>query len=171
MEQRWVDLASNAPESGSGHPPQAPEFVHEVLRNRSLSRFGQRLALLIVGGTTAGVGLAITLLYGAWPVLPFAGLEWLGLWWAFRWLSGHDQDFERIVVDGAELQHEVRIRSQVWRRSWNRHWCTVVCRTRRSRVELRVRSHGREAVIGRMMMDEDKARLAQELRGLLRVEK
>ena len=145
--------------------------MHEVLRNRSLSRTGQRLALLVVGGSTVLVGLAITLLYGAWPVLPFAGLEWLGLWWAFRWLAGHDRDYERIVVDGSELQHELRVRSRVWQRTWNRHWCTVVCRTRGSRVELRVRSHGRETVIGRMMMDEDRTRLALALRGLLRVEK
>ncbi len=171
MEQRSVDLAGKALDQDVGTMPRQPEFVHEVLRNRSLSRLGQRLALLIVGGTTVGVGLAITLLYGAWPVLPFAGLEWLGLWWAFRWLSGHDLDYERIVIDGSELQHELRIRSRLWQRSWNRHWCTVVCSTRRSRVELRVRSHGREAVIGRMMMDEDKARLAEELRALLRVEK
>ena len=125
----------------------------------------------MIGGTTLSVGLGITVLYGAWPVLPYAGLEMLVLWLGFRWIAGHDNDFERITVSGSELRYEWQVRQQSDSRSWNRHWSTLLCRTRGSRVELRVRSHGHESVIGRMMMDEDRIKLAESLRALLRVQK
>jgi uncharacterized membrane protein len=147
------------------------EFAHEVVRNCSLSRSGRTLALAVMGSTTLSIGLGISIYYGAWPVLPYAGLELLVLWLGFRWIAGHDGDYERITVRGEELRHEVQVRQQVQRRSWNRRWSTLMCRTRGSRVELRVRSHGHEAEIGRMMLDEDRTRLADALRGLVRVQK
>ena len=151
--------------------PESVEFLHEVVRNRSLGTTGRRVALLVMGGTTLGVGGLVTAVTGAWPVLPFAGLELLVLWLGFRWIAGHDGDYERIVVTGGELVHEVRIRENIRQRRWNCHWSTLLCRTRGCRVELHVRSHGREAVIGQMMMDEDRTWLAESLRGLVRVQK
>ncbi|MDE3010401.1 MAG: DUF2244 domain-containing protein [Pseudomonadota bacterium] len=129
------------------------------------------LALVLMGGTTMSVGLGICLFYGAWPVLPYAGLELVVLCLGFRWIAGHDGDYERITVSGGELRHEVQVRRRVTTRRWNTHWSTLLWRTRGCRVELRIRSHGREAEIGRMMLDEDRNRLAEHLRGLLRVQK
>ena len=147
------------------------EFTHEVVRTCSLSPSGRTLALALMGGTTLSVGLGISLYYGAWPVLPYAGLELLVLWLGFRWIAGHDGDFERITVHGSELRHELQIRRSLRTRSWNRHWSTLLMQQRGCRVELRVRSHGRESEIGRMMLDEDRARLAEGIRGLVRVQK
>jgi uncharacterized membrane protein len=147
------------------------EFAHEVFRNCSLSPRGRTLALAVMGGTTLTVGLGISLCYGAWPVLPYAGLELMVLWLGFRWIAGHDGDYEKITVCGSELRHEVQVRRQVRRRRWNRQWSTLLCRTRGCRVELRVRSHGEESEIGRMMLDDDRGRLADALGGLMRVKK
>lgn len=149
----------------------ALEFLHEVVRKNSLSRSGQRLALGLMGGMTLTVGVSITLLCGAWPVLPFAGLEIVALWFAFRWLAGHDGDYERITVRGSALQHETCVRQRIRRQQWNRHWSTLMHRSSGCRVDLHIRSHGREAEIGRMMMDEDRTALADALRTLLRVQK
>lgn len=148
------------------------EFTHEVVRKCSLSQSGRTLALAFMGGTTLSVGLGISMAYGAWPVLPYAGLELLVLWLGFRWIAGHDGDYERISVVGSELRYETQIRRRVSRRCWNRHWITLMHRSRGCRVELRVRSHGRESPeIGRMMMDEDRTRLVERMRGLVRVQK
>lgn len=147
------------------------EFTQEVVRTCSLSPSGRALALVVMGGTTLSVGLGISLYYGAWPVLPYAGLELLVLWLGFRWIAGHDGDYERITVRGSELRHELRTRRCLRTRSWNRHWSTLLWQTRGCRVDLRVRSHGRESEIGRMMLDEDRVRLAEGLRGLVRVQK
>jgi len=146
------------------------EFSIEVLRNHSLSRSGRKLALVLMGGTTLSVGMGITLIFGAWPVLPYAGLEILVIWLGFRWIAGHDGDYERITVHGTELRHELFVRTQLKQRSWNTHWCTLMCRTRGCRVELAVRSHGRESKVGQMMMDEDRANLAAALQGLVKVQ-
>jgi uncharacterized membrane protein len=147
------------------------EFTCEVVRKCSLSPSGRTLALALMGGTTLSVGLGISLYYGAWPVLPYAGLELLVLCLGFRWIAGHDGDYERITVRGTELRQELQIRRRVSTRCWNRHWSTLLCRTRGCRVELSVRSHGREVAIGRMMLDEDRSRLAERLRSLVRVQK
>lgn len=145
------------------------EFSVEVLRNRSLSQSGRKLALLLLGGTTLSVGMGITLLFGAWPVLPYAGLEILVMYLGFRWIAGHDGDYERIKVYGTELRHELFVRAKLKQRSWNTHWCTLLCKTRGCRVELAVRSHGEESRVGQMMMDEDRARLAVALQGWVKV--
>jgi len=145
------------------------EFSIEILRNRSLSRSGRALALILMGSTTLSVGMVITVLYGAWPVLPYAGFEILVLWLGFRWIAGHDGDYERITVHGTELRHELFVRAKLKKRSWNRHWCTLLCKTRGCRVELTVRSHGKESRVGQMMLDEDRAKLAVALRGLVNI--
>ena len=147
------------------------EFTHEVVRKSSLSQSGRTLALALMGGTTLSLGLGISIYYGAWPVLPYSGLEIFVLWFGFRWIAGHDGDYERITVTRTELLHETQIRQRVRRRRWNLQWSVLLWRVRGCRVELKIRSHGREVEIGRMMMDEDRSRLAERLRGLLRVQK
>src|SRR3954447_20697924 len=80
----------------------SPTFVHLWVPNRSLGRAGRRWALAAIAATTLGVaGFAASL--GAWPVMPFAGLEVGLLALAFRIVQSHDADFERVEVD----EHEV----------------------------------------------------------------
>jgi len=59
------------------------------------------LALVVV---TIGTGFAIA---GAWLILPFAGLEVLGLAAAFVVYARHAADYERIELHGGRLQVEV----------------------------------------------------------------
>ena len=44
---------------------------------------------------------------GAWLILPFAGLEMLVLYLAFRYIDRHAGDYERIAIDGDRVEVEL----------------------------------------------------------------
>jgi uncharacterized membrane protein len=44
------------------------------------------------------------LMFGAWLVMPFAGVELVCVAVAFFWWDRHAQDFEAIIVEGQSLQ-------------------------------------------------------------------
>ena len=58
-------------------------FVHVSVPNRSLGIRGWRCVPAVIAATTLGIGAAAAAL-GAWPVMPFAGLEVVVIWIAFR---------------------------------------------------------------------------------------
>ena len=68
----------------------------------SLSKFQRAVVFssLGVGAVVIATGFA---LLGAWLVLPFAGLECVGLYLAFRWLGRHENDYEILHVQGEFL--------------------------------------------------------------------
>lgn len=147
-------------EEGLGVP--AAEYVHIGRRNNSLSRFGRLLALCYLVGVSVGIALALALVLGAWPVLPFAGLEVLGLCLAFAYIGKHADDYERVAVLGDRVNVEIVDGRQVRRFELNRHWARVVWDPGRARVALR--SHGRELEIGRHLRTEQRVLLARELK-------
>lgn len=79
-------------------------FVHVSTPNRSLGLEARRWALLTISATTLGVAAGASA-FGAWPVMPFAGLEIALLAIAFHVLGRHDGDFERLEIG----EHEVRV--------------------------------------------------------------
>jgi uncharacterized membrane protein len=69
----------------------ATDIALVALRNNSLSSGGR----LLIQGSLAAVALPISLgfaLSGAWPILPFAGLELLVVGLAFRYMERHAGD-------------------------------------------------------------------------------
>ena len=67
---------------------QAAEFSLVARRNNSLSASGRCLVFAFVFAVSIGIACAFAML-GAWLILPFAGLEMLVLFLAFREIGRH----------------------------------------------------------------------------------
>lgn len=91
-----------------------PPYVHLSTPNRSLGAEARLWALGAICATTLGVAAGATAI-GAWPVMPFAGLEVALLAFAFRVLGRHDADFERLEIGGHEVRVEAREAQSVTR--------------------------------------------------------
>jgi len=132
--------------------------------NCSLSRSGKILVLaslfLILSGTAW-----VFAMMGAWPVLPFAGLEMLVVLLAFYQISCHERDYERITIVGNKLVLERRDNVRVMRSEYNRCWAQVVlqCRTVGQQCRVALRTHGAEQELGRHLNDEQRTELAHQL--------
>lgn len=143
-----------------------PPYVHVSIPNRSLGIEARRWALGWIAATTLGVAAGATA-FGAWPVLPFAGLEIAFLALAFRVLSEHDHDFERLEIGEHEVRLEARVARRVTRFVAHRPWVRVEMRVRGGRCTLQLAYGGRAEPLGRMLSDEGRHSLAEKLRGRL----
>ncbi len=142
------------------------DFSLTVKRNCSISP--QALAWLL-GFTaclsfTIGSGFA---LFGAWPVLPFAGLEIAALAAAFYVSGRHATDYEHIALSDGALEVEIRDADRVERHRFNSHWVRLEATAAPGGVRLALRSHGRALEIGRHLDAPGREALARELRGRL----
>jgi uncharacterized membrane protein len=143
-------------------------FVHCSRPNRSLGPAAQRWVLAVIAATTLGVAAGATA-FGAWPVMPFAGLEVALVALAFRVLRMHDADFERLEIGEHEVRVEAREARTVTRFVAHRAWARVVLRENGARCTLRLAYAGRTVPLGRMLSDEGRRQLAESLRGRLAV--
>ena len=139
-------------------------YVHVSKPNRSLGLAAQRWVLGAIAATTLGVAAGATA-FGAWPVMPFAGLEVALVALAFRVLRRHDADFERLEIGEHEVRVEARDAKRVTRFVANRSWARVVVREHGTCCTLRLAYAGRTVPLGRLMSDEGRRRLAEDLRG------
>ena len=143
-------------------------YVHLSKPNRSLGIAARRWVLGAIAATTLGVAAAATA-FGAWPVMPFAGLEVALVALAFRVLQQHDADYERLEIGEHEVRVEARDARRVVRFVAHRPWARVVMRERGARCTLRLAYAGRTVPLGRLMSDEGRRQLAETLRGRLPV--
>jgi len=118
--------------------------------------------------TTLGVA-TVAAAFGAWPVMPFAGVEVAALVFAFRVLRKHDADFERLEVGEFEVRVDSRDARTLTRFVAHRPWARVVLRERGASCTLRLAYAGRTVPLGRMLSDEGRRQLAESLRGRLPV--
>lgn len=142
--------------------------MHLSVPNRSLGPRGRRRCLAAIGGTTFAVALGATML-GAWPAVPFAGLEIALLWLAFRVLQRHDGDYERLEIRAGELRLEARDARRETRLVAPPEWARVVMRERGRRCTLGLAYAGKTVPLGRMLSDDGRRELAAQLRGRVRV--
>lgn len=136
--------------------------------NRSLGLEARRWALLTIAATTLGVAAGASA-FGAWPVMPFAGLEIALLAIAFRVLGRHDGDFERLEIGEHEVRVEAREADRVTCFVAHRPWARIVLRERGRRCTLDLAYAGRSVPLGRLLSDEGRRRLAARLRGTIAV--
>ena len=157
MEEARIKLQT----VGSG-----PEFSLIMKRNCSVSpqALAWLLALTACLSFTIGIGFA---LFGAWPVLPFAGLEVAALGLAFYLNGRHASDYERIALQEDALVVEVCDADRVAALQLNPQWVKLVASRRRQDVRLALRSHGREIEIGRHLDAPGREALAAALAGRL----
>jgi uncharacterized membrane protein len=138
-----------------------------VRPNCSLTPAARRSFLVFI----ASVSLAIALAFawaGAWPVLPFAGVEVGVLVWAFREIGRHDRDYEKISICGDRVLVERREADCLSRHEFNRHWVRLVNRRDGAGNPLVVlRSHGREVELGRTAAPAARQAVLHELRAHL----
>ena len=143
-------------------------FVHHTVANRSLDDRGRRLVLAALAVTTMGVaGFAAAL--GAWPVMPFAGLEVALVVMAFRVLAAHDGDFEHLEIGVGEVRVDARVARSVTHVAFNRAWARVVVNESGYRCTLGLAYAGRTVPLGRLMSDEGRRDLARRLAGKIAV--
>jgi len=145
-----------------------PPFVHLSRPNRSLGPVARRWALGAIAATTLAVAAGATML-GAWPVMPFAGLEVVLVALAFRVLGSHDADFERVEIGEHEVRVEVRDAAKLTSFVAQRQWARVVLRQQGARCTLGLAYAGRTVPLGRMLSDEGRRALAESLRRRLPV--
>jgi uncharacterized membrane protein len=145
-----------------------PPFVHHTVPNRSLDVRGRRVVLAALAATTMGVG-TFAAMVGAWPVMPFAGIEVALVFLAFRVLAAHDQDFEHLEIGAHEVSVESRDARSFTRFTVNPAWARVVVRERGDRCTLGLAYAGRTVPLGRLMSDEGRRDLARRLRGRIAV--
>jgi uncharacterized membrane protein len=143
-------------------------FVHVATPNRSLGVAGRRWVLGAIAANTLGIAAFVTAL-GAWPVMPFAGLEVALVALAFRILGRHDADYERLEVGEHEVRYEVREAQTVTTFVANRAWARIEVASRGERFALRLVYAGRSVALGRLLSDEGRRQLAAALRGRLPV--
>jgi uncharacterized membrane protein len=143
-------------------------YVHHSVPNRSLGAAGRRIFLGAIAATTLGIG-ALAAAIGAWPVMPFAGLEVALVFFAFHLVRLHDADFERLEIGEHEVRIESRDAASLTRFVAHRPWARVIVRERGWRCTLRLAYAGRTVQLGRLMSDEGRRKLAEELRGRIAV--
>lgn len=133
-------------------------------RNNSLSANGRLLVFAFLFAVSIGIASGFAWL-GAWPILPFAGLEMLVLYAAFRYMDRRAADFERIAIAGDRLEVEVREAGRLATYELNCSWARLVSE---GGARLALRSHGREIEIGRHRSAEQRRELGREIGRYLR---
>jgi uncharacterized membrane protein len=144
----------------------AAEYVYTARRNNSLSSSGRRYVFGFILVVSLGIAAGFSLIFGAWPILPYAGVEMALLYFALRYIDRHAGDYERITIRGNTVFLEQRDGATVTRLELNRHWAQVVWRPGTSRLALR--SHGREIEVGRHLCEGERLEMARDLRRELR---
>jgi len=146
----------------------SPSFVHHTVANRSLDAAGRRWCFgAIAAGTLVVASFAA--LMGAWPVMPFAGLEIALVAAAFGVMRRHDGDFETLEIGEHEVRLERREARAHTRFTAHRAWARVEVWESGRRCTLGLAYAGRTVPLGRLLTDEGRRALAVELRGRIRV--
>ena len=140
----------------------------DLTPNCSLTPRGARVFFAAVCVPTFGIAGFATVL-GFWPILPFAGAEMLLLGWALYTNMQRRHVHEFIDVSETEVVIEYS-RGETTRFVFPRHWARVKIRRPKSplhRGRLVIESHGRACEVGEFLSEEDRQRLAAELRRLI----
>lgn len=122
-------MTSGNPTLSSAHgaaPADAdpPVFAAILTPHRSLTRGGFLAVMILVGALNAAAALIFTLA-GAWPVLPFFGLDVAIVYFAFRASFAQARAFEEVIVTPAEIRvrkvsYHGRIREWAFNTAWTR---------------------------------------------------
>jgi uncharacterized membrane protein len=151
--------------------PRNPENFHAVLTpHRSLTRQGFIALMTVVIAINFAAGSIFTLM-GAWPVAPFAGLDVLLIWWAFKRNFADGRRAEHIEITPHELILERFVHGKAaGRQRFVRPWVRVELAEDREREligGLFLRSHGKRTEIGRFLAPDERKSLAQALNAAL----
>lgn len=148
----WVDGGETA------------RFAVTARRNNSLTSSGRLLVFGFIFALPVGIALGFAWLHGAWPLLPFAGAEALGLFIAYRYMERHAGDYERVTVGDGRLVVEVVHGASSARHELSRYWAKLTVSDDGRDCRMALRSHGQEIELGRYLDAGGRRQLARELR-------
>lgn len=148
-----------------------PENFTAVLTpHRSLSRQGFIALMTVVIAINFAAGTIFTLM-GAWPVAPFAGLDVLLIWYAFKRNYADARMAEHIEVTPHELILERFAQGKpTGNLRFVRPWVRVELDENQEREligGLFLRSHGKRTEIGQFLAPEERKSLAHALNAAL----
>lgn len=146
---------------------QGADHVFVARRNNSLSSTHRMWIFACVCAFSMAIALVFTV-FGAWPVMPFTGIEMAVLYTAFRYIERHASDYEIIAIMEDRVRIESRVGSEIRCVEFNRHWAQLVTNDGSGEPRLALRSHGRDVEFGRHLTSTDRERVARELREQLR---
>jgi uncharacterized membrane protein len=127
-----------------------------------LGPLGRRLCLTAIAANTVAIAAGAAVL-GAWPVLPFAGLEVALVAAAFRVVARHDGDFERIEIEGARVRLQTRRAARLVELEGHAPWARLLVKEGPAGVSLGLRYAGRTVEFGRLLTDGRRREWAAEL--------
>ncbi|MDE2012276.1 MAG: DUF2244 domain-containing protein [Alphaproteobacteria bacterium] len=151
-------------------PVSEPVFFDAVLHpNPPLSARAQLIVLALVAAANFGLGIAF-MLDGAWPVMPFMGLDVALLAWAFRTSRKAAQCSEHVTLTPSELRiARWPARGQPSQTALNPYWVRVVLEGDVLPArKLTLWSHGKATELGSFLGPDDRASLAEALKAALR---
>jgi uncharacterized membrane protein len=146
------------------------DFSLITTRNCSLKEGERWRAFWLIALISAVIASALAA-FGAWPVLPFAGMEIGALYVAVRCLARDAGDYEQLTIRGDRLVVESRLQGRRRRFDANRYWTQVVVSEGTGGRQLKLRSSGREIEFGTFLSERARLDAARELRNQLRVER
>jgi len=138
-------------------------FDFTIKRNCSISPQDLLCVLACIACVSLGIAVVFACL-GAWPILPFAGIEVLALATAFYLNGRHAADYERIALAGGSLVVEASDAGRVRRHEFRLPWLRFDERRHGGDLHLLLHSAGHELEIGRHLDTERRASLAAQLR-------
>jgi uncharacterized membrane protein len=142
-------------------------FSLTTKRNCSMSPQALVWLLVFTACLSFAIGIGFALL-GAWPVLPFVGLEFVALTAALYANARHAADYECIVVREGVMLVEVHEAGRSEMHRFHPGWVQLRTRTAADDVRVGIRSHRKELEIGRHLDAPGRGLLAAELAGRLR---
>ena len=148
--------------------PDGRDFCLLIRPDCSLSPGGVKAIVLIFSLVAFLIG-GFMLILGAWPVLPFLGLEVAVLVVVFLMLQRRSTFYDLVEVRGDHVG--IRQKSQYGETSGtlNRYWTQIKLSGGRYWYPSRllVGSHGKFVEIGAVLTEEDRIRTAKELQRAL----
>ncbi|MCC6919151.1 MAG: DUF2244 domain-containing protein [Alphaproteobacteria bacterium] len=147
--------------------PASRSFFDATLTpNRSLDRRGFVVMLAALVALNGFLALRLTMA-GGWPILPFLGLDILGLVYAFRLNYRSGRTFERIRLDQAALtvtHVDPRGSAREW--SFEPSWVRVGVDDR-PRGRVTITTHGKGVTVAEFLSPRERREVAIALRDAL----
>ena len=146
------------------------EVRYILSANRSMTRRQVALFLAFAAVAMMAIALAFTAL-GLWLVLPFSGMEWALLYFAFRWNDESGRWREVLTIgENDVLLEQGRDRPEHAHR-FQRVWLVmewVDSEFRGHPARLTLRSHGKQVELGSFLPEAERQTVYRELSRILR---
>jgi uncharacterized membrane protein len=147
-------------------PNEVSDTRYLIRPNRSMDRRQAAWVVMAIATASFAVAGSMSIAYGAWPILPFAGLEVAALAFVIWRVQASSENEDVLVFASAHVDVTRRHEGDVHSYRFNRHWVRVnlrnsIARNLPSRLE--IGSHGKFVEIGSFLTDEERASLAEHL--------